>query len=108
MNWAASKGVVNGHPDGSFKPDKAVTREGLATILYKYAQTKTDAFGIAMDTLDKFQDKDQIHAYTVNAIEWAVTNKIINGTDQNLELRGTATRVQLAVMLQAFDQVIEK
>jgi len=107
VNWAASKGVVAGYPDGTFKPDKAVTREELATILYKYAQTKTDAFGIAMDALDKFQDKDQIHAYAVNAMEWVVTNKIISGTDQGLEPRGTATRAQLAVILQAFDENVK-
>lgn len=107
INWAASKGVVAGYPDRSFKPDKAVTREELATILYKYAQTKTDAFGIAMDALDRFQDKNQIHAYAVNAMEWAVTNKIISGTDQGLEPRGSATRAQLAVILQALDKVIK-
>ncbi len=60
------------------------------------------------DALEKFQDKGQIHAYAVNAMEWAVTNKIISGTDQGLEPRGTATRAQLAVMLQAFDKAIEK
>ena len=91
----------------SASPDKAVTREELATILYKYAQTKTDAFGIAMDALDKFQDKNQIHAYAVNAMEWAETNNIISGTDQGLEPRGTATSAQLAVMLQAFDKASE-
>ena len=108
MNWTASKGVVAGYPDGSFKPDKDVTREELATILYKYAQTKTDAFGIAEDALERYPDKNQIHTYAVNAIGWAVSNKIISGTNVGLEPRGTATRAQLAVMIQAFDKAIKK
>ena len=108
VNWTASKGVVAGYPDGSFKPDKDVTREELATILYKYAQTKTDAFGIAEDALERYPDKNQIHTYAVNAIGWAVSNKIISGTNVGLEPRGTATRAQLAVMIQAFDKAIKK
>ena len=104
VNWAASTGVVAGYPDGTFKPDKAVTREELATILYKYAKTKTDVSNISTNALNKFRDKNSVHNYAKTPVSWAVTNKIISGTDIGLEPLGTATRAQFAVMLQAFDK----
>ena len=33
VNWAAANGVVNGYPDGTFRPDRAVTRQETAAIL---------------------------------------------------------------------------
>ena len=40
VNWAATFGVVSGYPDGSYHPMEFITRQQLATILYKYAQLK--------------------------------------------------------------------
>ena len=37
VEWAAENGIVNGFTDGTFKPDQAVTREQLASILRRYA-----------------------------------------------------------------------
>ena len=40
VNWAASKGIVNGYEDGKFRPNNNITREQLATILMNYARYK--------------------------------------------------------------------
>ena len=104
VNWAAGRGFVAGYPDKTFKPDKSVTREELATILYKYSQTKKDHSDIIPGILSKYPDASQLHQYAITPMCWAVSNGIISGTDKGLEPRGTATRAQLAVILQAFDK----
>lgn len=105
--WAASQKIVAGYPDNTFKPDKSVTREELATMLYKYQSTKTETMKIASDSLAKFKDADQVQKYAVTAMEWAVSNKLIGGTDKGLEPQGTATRAQIAVILMAYDKNIK-
>ena len=106
--WAASKDVVAGYPDGTFKPDKNVTREELATILYKYTMTKKDNMDITSDVLAKFPDVSHLHQYAVTPMEWAVSHNLISGTNKGLEPRDTATRAQIAVILQAYDKAFAK
>ena len=46
VNWAAEQGVVNGYPDGSFKPEQTATRAEVAVMLYRalksFAQNAND------------------------------------------------------------------
>ena len=104
--WAASKQIVAGYPDNTFKPDKAVSREELAVMLYKYEMTKKETMKHTSDVLAKFKDADKVQSYAVTAMEWAVANKLIGGTDKGLEPQGTATRAQIAVILMAYDKNI--
>ena len=102
VNWAAAKGITAGYPDGTFKPNKSVTRVELATILYKYNMTITDHMDVVLDALVRFEDADQVHQYAVAPMEWAVSNNLISGTGKGLDPRGTATRAQLATILCGF------
>lgn len=103
VNWAAEQGVVSGIGKGKFDPDGNVTREQMATILYRYA--KLCGFDTALDAnaLSDFPDKDQASDYALEPLQWAVSNGIINGTKTGsktlLDPRGFATRAQLAVIL---------
>lgn len=103
VSWAAEQGVVSGIGGGKFDPDGNVTREQMATILYRYAklcgfETEYDA-----DALASFPDKDSVSAYAAEPLAWAVSNGIITGTKVGsktlLDPRGFATRAQLAVIL---------
>ena len=40
VNWAASEGIVGGFGDGTFQPNAPITREQMASILYRYAEYK--------------------------------------------------------------------
>ena len=107
VNWCASKGIVAGYNSESFGPNDPITRQQLATILYQYAKYKkydTKANG----NLEQFKDKGDVSAYAVTPLKWAVGHKIISGTDIGLEPKSTATRAQIAVILQAFDKNVKK
>ncbi len=100
--WAASNGVVTGYSDHAFGPDDDITREQLATILYRYAKNHTATTGQTA-TLTTFADASQISPYAAEAMSWAVSSGLINGVGNNqLAPEGDATRAQVATMLMRF------
>lgn len=99
--WAARANVVNGLGDGTFAPDSSITREQLATMLYRYAALlKLDAKASA-STLDQFTDGADIHSWAAEGMAWCVENGILRGKGNNvIDPRANATRAEAAVMLQ--------
>lgn len=99
IRWGASTGVVNGVGDGQFQPDGAVTREQIATMLFRYAAAEP----VAGDYLQDFPDGGEVSRYAVQAMNWAVANGVINGSKTNgvvyLLPRDNATRAQIAQLL---------
>jgi len=104
--WASENKIVNGNPDGAFRPNGPITREQLATILFRYATS------IGMETnttssLHTFTDRDQVSPYATEAIAWAVDKNIIHGRRQDsLDPKGNATRAEVATMLMRFIQIM--
>lgn len=100
--WASANGIVEGYSNDKFGPDDPVTREQLATILYRYMQYKgytADASG----NLALFADGVSVSDYAVKAMKWAVGIGLIKGTDGNrLAPLGTATRAEAATMFMRF------
>lgn len=106
VNWAANAGIVTGNSDGTFTPDHDVTREQLCAMLYRYAIYLGLDTGAAGD-LSGFTDRGKISAYAKDAVTWAVGNGIMTGiTTTTLSPGGTATRAQVAAMLQRFSNLI--
>jgi hypothetical protein len=101
--WAAENDIVTGYDETTFGPENAVTREQLAAILYRYAQYKGMAAVTMEENLTSFSDADQISAYAVQPLNWAVGQELINGVDEGtLRPQGTATRAQVATILMRF------
>lgn len=100
--WAAMAGVVTGS-NGNFNPEGEITREQLATMLYRFANLlnlNTTASGSA---LNGFADGGEVSGWAADAMAWCVANGIISGNgDGSLAPGGTATRAQVAVILQRF------
>lgn len=101
VGWAAANGIVTGYENGTFGPLKAITREQLAAILYRYASYK-DCDVSASASLQGFGDAGTVSSYAVPSVEWAVGAELINGMDGNLKPKGTATRAQVATILMRF------
>lgn len=94
--WAATKGIVSGVGNEMFAPNKAITREQLATILWNY----NGAVIGEKSNIDGYKDSGRISSYAVNAVNWAVGSGIISGfSDATLAPSGTATRAQTTAML---------
>ena len=100
--WASANGVVSGYENGLFGPGDPVTREQLAAILYRYAQLSGKDTEKTAD-LSGYTDSVTISAWAPQALKWAVGSGLISGTGTHtLSPRGTATRAQIAVILQNF------
>ena len=92
MNWAKAKGVSDGT-----NPTVKITREQLVTMLYRYAGSPA-----ANGSLDSFSDAASVNSYAANAMQWAVANGIVNGSNGKLNPQNNATRAQVAAILMRF------
>ena len=101
VTWAADNGIVNGISTSTFSPNANVTREQMAAILYRYAQYKKYNTA-ANSSLNSFSDHASVSGYAVTPLQWAVAEKLINGSAGKLMPTGNATRAQVAAILHRF------
>ena len=104
VKWASSTGVVEGYPDGTFGPEKSITREEFATLLYRYVEL-TEGVPETTDeeTLSKFSDGDLVSDWALLGTTWAVETGLINGTDEGkLDPQGHTKRCQAAAIIHRF------
>ncbi len=93
VKWAVAQGISDGTD-----PAVNVTREQVAVMLYHYAKAETTDGASA-----SFRDADQISDWAREAMDWAVAQGILTGTDGGrLDPQGEATRAEAALMLQRF------
>ena len=108
MQWATANGITQGYSDGSFRPYEPITRQAMATLMYRYMRHAN--FDVSQKgDLNQFRDKDSVGAYARESMEWAVGAGIIGGkADGSLDPLGNATRAQVALMLQRMVTVMVK
>ena len=95
--WA----MANGVSDGTYG-DRSVTRAQMATMFYAYARLTGRDITPRAD-LSRYTDADQIPAYALEPMSWAVATGRISGTSANtLSPNGTASRAQFATILIRF------
>ncbi|MDE6589362.1 MAG: S-layer homology domain-containing protein, partial [Oscillospiraceae bacterium] len=106
VSWAADKGIVKGFPDGTFRPDRAISREQLVTILWRY----TDMRGVdngRRASLRDFRDAVAVSDYAYEPLCWAIGTGVLKGTAEGLlNPSGTATRAQTAVIFSRFCRLV--
>ena len=100
--WAAGEEIVSGYGDGTFGPEDSITREQIASILYRYAQYKGYDVTQSGD-LNTFTDGGQTSGWAETSMAWAVGSGLISGKGAGvLDPLGTATRAEVAQILMAF------
>ena len=106
--WAAKSGIVSGVSETEFAPDDGITREQMATIIYRYAKMKGyDMQNIS--NLSDFTDATQISDWAVDAVKWANGAEIITGVSKtSISPKLTATRAQVAAILMRFCKMSAK
>lgn len=105
--WAAAEGVVHGVGKGRFAPENTLTREQLATILFRYAAKLGMDSGKRAD-LTGFPDHKSISPYAQECLSWAVAEGLIKGSSGKLLPQGDATRAQVAAILMRFIENVAK
>ncbi|MEG0755200.1 MAG: S-layer homology domain-containing protein [Oscillospiraceae bacterium] len=105
--WAATNQIVNGVEPTIYNPTGLVTREQMAAMLYRYAGDYLKQDVSKTTALNSFQDGSKVSAWARNAMGWAVGTGVVTGKDGGkLDAGGTATRAEVATMLQRFSILI--
>ena len=101
--WAVENGIIGGYSNGKFGVGDNITREQVATILYRYAGSPE--ISNVDSTLAKFSDVKRISAYAKTPIAWAVQNGVISGmADGRVAPVEGASRAQIAMIVMRMDQ----
>jgi len=97
--WAGANHVVYGYDDNTFRPNESLNREQLTAVLYRYC-LYNDIELVARGDLSVFSDAGEVSEWAAEAMSWAVGVGILEGrADGTLDPQGTATRAELAAML---------
>ena len=101
--WASENGIVTGYTDGSgnFGSNDKITREQLATMLYRFAEK----MGLdTSNTIDSgtFPDGNKVSDFAIEGIEWCLGSGIITGDGGNINPRGNVNRAVCATMISRF------
>lgn len=92
--WVSQQGVMDGYGNGLFGTNDPVSREQIATILWRYDGSPEAESGTA------FADESSIASYAMEAVDWVRANGIMNGMDGNVfSPKSSATRAQVATIL---------
>ena len=94
--WANANEIVRGYSSGAFGPNDPVTREQMATFLYRYAEYKRGSVSAPDLSYEAFPDSGEISDYALGAMRWAVSCGVLNGSGGRLLPRNAATRAEVA------------
>lgn len=102
--WGAGKGIILGDGSGAFLPENSVTREQMATFLYRFAkEAGMVTYSPNQRVLSRFSDSGQISGYAREGMSWAVEQGLMSGRGGNRLAPGdNATRAEVAAMIERF------
>ena len=95
--WASEEKLVSGVSETAFAPDRPMTRQELAVILWRSAGSPD-----AEKALEGFLDLKTVADYAKNAVAWAVEQGLLQGSGKRLQPTKTASRIETAVILQRY------
>lgn len=104
VRWALSEGITTGIGDTAFGPDAACTRAQAVAFLFRYAVASgMDAVTLA-DLISGFADAASVPGYAVSAMNWALSQGIMQGSGTQLLSGNTCTRAQSVTFLYRANQ----
>ena len=105
--WAKAENVIAGYNDGRFGVGDKITREQVATILYRFAKDYLDidtSEALEAGDLSRFTDGTAISSWAEEALTWATGAGVITGKDNGtrVDARGNAARAEIGAMILRF------
>jgi len=102
--WGIQNKIMTGYSDsGRWGTADVLTREQLATVMYRYAEYSGYDVKKRAD-LGKFEDASSVSGFAKEAVEWAVAEGIITGKDNGTKLdsQGETARAECATVIERF------
>ena len=105
--WAYDNGIVNGVGGAYFAPDRTITREEFATMLYRYTNY-LEVDTSARADFSAFADGDSVSVWATDAMSWAVAEGLISGKPGDLLApKDTITRAEVAVIVYRYNNEVK-
>lgn len=102
VRWAEEAGIAQGVTPQRFAPQEGVSRQELAVFLYRDQAARGGDVSQRAD-LSGYADRDQVASWAQEAVQWAVAEGILQGTDRDrLSPEALADRAQMAAMVQRY------
>lgn len=101
VSWCRQEGMIAGYTSYLFAPNDPLSWEQMLTILHRYAQNAGSNMRASAD-LSAFSDWEDVSPWAVDSLRWAVTHKLVSGTDGTLRPGATVTRAELASVLYSY------
>lgn len=95
--WAYHNGYISGTGKTTFSPNASITRQEIASILWRYAGSPE-----ASTSLSGYKDAKSIASYADTAMQWAVANNLIAGDNGYLRPATAASRAQVAAIIHRY------
>jgi len=107
VKWAVESGIVNGVSHEEFAPDNDITREQLATIIYRYAKSNGyDMHENSKSDVYSYKDSDEISDYASDAVSYVMKAGIMNGRGEKMFApKAKITRAEVAAVIMRFSEV---
>lgn len=105
--WAYDNGIINGVGGAYFAPNRTITREEFAVMLYRFTEYlgEDTSERVAYDT---FTDGDEVSSWANDAMSWAVAEGLISGKpDNKLAPKDTITRAEVALIIYRFNNNVK-
>ena len=102
ITWAAENGIVTGTGGGRFEPNRNITREEMAVILFRYAAHKGRNTTAPDSILNIFYDGKNVSGFALEATRWAANTGILRGTNHRLNSKSFATRAEAVAVIQRY------
>lgn len=108
ISAVAGAGLIKGDTAGNFNPESNITRQDIATILYRVLVIENHKFNVDSVKM-KFSDHEEIGKYAFNGIAMLSEMGILNGYEDNtIRPTRTATRAETAVLVEKVIRLLEK
>ena len=105
--WAYENGIVNGVGGAYFAPDRTITREEFATMLYRYTEYLEVDTSARVDYSD-FADSGSVSDWATDAMSWAVAEGLISGKPGKLLApQDTITRAEVATVIYRYNNEVK-
>ena len=103
VQWAVDKGIASGTSPTTFSPNSYATREQISVFLYNAVRAFGDLGSFNGTVLNTFSDKDQVSSWAKIALQWATSNKVINGDGGQIKPQNSTTRAAFATIAMNYD-----
>ncbi len=100
--WCVNNDIIHGYDNGKFGVGDKITREQVATILWRYNGMPNP--GDPDSILASFPDAGKVSDFAKEAMAWAVKNEVITGKNGKLDPTATASRAEIATIIMRLDK----